>query len=62
MKFALLLGAALAPLAFAGSALAQSGPAVDPQYGPVTALDEVIVTGEPVMRNRTDDVVPMTCP
>lgn len=58
MKFALLLGAALAPLAFAGSALAQPGPAVDPQYGPVTALDEVIVTGEPVMRNRTDDVVP----
>ena len=58
MKFALLLGAALAPLAFAGSALAQSGPAIDPQYGPVTALDEVIVTGEPVMRNRTDDVVP----
>lgn len=58
MKFALLLGAALAPLAFAGSALAQSGPAIDPQAGPVTALDEVIVTGEPVMRNRTDDVVP----
>ncbi|MBJ7448221.1 MAG: TonB-dependent receptor [Brevundimonas sp.] len=58
MKFALLLGAALAPLAFAGSALAQSGPAIDPQGGPVTALDEVIVTGEPVMRNRTDDVVP----
>jgi outer membrane receptor protein involved in Fe transport len=58
MKFALLLGAALAPLAFAGSAFAQSGPAIDPQNGPVTALDEVIVTGEPAMRNRTDDVVP----
>lgn len=58
MKFALLLGAALAPLAFAGSALAQSGPSIDPQTGPVTALDEVIVTGEPAMRNRTDDVVP----
>ncbi|RZI98523.1 MAG: TonB-dependent receptor [Brevundimonas sp.] len=58
MKYGLLLGAALAPLAFAGAALAQSGPAVDPQSGPVTALDEVIVTGEPVMRNRTDDVVP----
>ena len=51
MKFALLLGAALAPLAFAGAAFAQ-----DPQ-GPVSSLEEVIVTGEPVMRNRTDDVV-----
>ncbi|MEY4556179.1 MAG: hypothetical protein RL093_1298 [Pseudomonadota bacterium] len=56
MKLALLLGAALAPLAFAGAAFAQSGPAMDPQ-GPVSSLDEVIVTGEPVMRNRTDDVV-----
>jgi len=51
MKFALLLGAALAPLAFAGAAFAQ-----DPQ-GPASSLEEVIVTGEPVMRNRTDDVV-----
>ncbi len=57
MKFGLLLGAALAPLAFAGAAFAQSGSAAGPQ-GPVTSLDEVIVTGEPVMRNRTDDVVP----
>ncbi len=56
MKFGLLLGAALAPLAFAGAAFAQSGSAQDPQ-GPVSSLDEVIVTGEPVMRNRTDDVV-----
>lgn len=56
MKFGLLLGAALAPLAFAGAAFAQSGTAQDPQ-GPVSSLDEVIVTGEPVMRNRTDDVV-----
>ncbi|HWQ87194.1 TonB-dependent receptor plug domain-containing protein [Brevundimonas sp.] len=55
MKLGLLLGAALAPLAFAAPALAQS--AGDP-VGPTTALDEVIVTGEPVMRNRTDDVVP----
>ncbi|MGZ9099217.1 MAG: TonB-dependent receptor plug domain-containing protein [Brevundimonas sp.] len=55
MKPGLLLGAALAPLAFAGAAFAQSGSA-DPQ-GPVSSLDEVIVTGEPVMRNRTDDVV-----
>ena len=57
MKFGLLLGAALAPLAFAGAAMAQSGPSNEPR-GPVTALDEVIVTGEPAMRNRTDDVVP----
>ncbi len=57
MKLGLLLGAALAPLAFAGAAFAQSGSPADPQ-GPVSSLDEVIVTGEPVMRNRTDDVVP----
>ncbi|MFA4893878.1 TonB-dependent receptor plug domain-containing protein [Brevundimonas sp.] len=55
MKLALLLGAALTPLAFAAPALAQS--VADP-VGPTTALEEVIVTGEPVMRNRTDDVVP----
>lgn len=54
MKLALLLGAAVAPLAFANAASAQTAA---PQ-GPVTALEEVIVTGEPVMRNRTDDVVP----
>ncbi|MGV8928506.1 MAG: TonB-dependent receptor plug domain-containing protein [Brevundimonas sp.] len=52
MKLGLLLGVALAPLAFAGTAFAQ-----DPQV-PVSSLEEVIVTGEPVMRNRTDDVVP----
>ncbi len=57
MKLGLLLGAALAPLAFAGAAFAQSGPDAEPQ-GPVSSLDEVIVTGEPVMRDRTDDVVP----
>jgi outer membrane receptor protein involved in Fe transport len=56
MKLRLLLGVAIAPLAFAGTAFAQSGSAQDPQ-GPVSSLDEVIVTGEPVMRNRTDDVV-----
>lgn len=58
MKLGLLLGAALAPLAFAGAAFAQSGPDAAPQ-GPVSSLDEVIVTGEPVMRNRTDDVAPV---
>lgn len=57
MKTMLLLGAALAPLAFATPVLAQSGPNADPQ-GPATSLEEVIVTGEPAMRNRTDDVVP----
>lgn len=54
MKLALLLGAAMAPLAFATAASAHD----DEPQGPVTALEEVIVTGEPAMRNRTDDVVP----
>lgn len=58
MKLGLLLGAALAPLAFAGAAFAQSGQDAAPR-GPVSTLDEVIVTGEPVMRNRTDDVAPV---
>ncbi|RZJ41884.1 MAG: TonB-dependent receptor, partial [Brevundimonas sp.] len=55
MKLGLLLGAAVAPLAFAIAAPAM---AQDAQPVPTTALDEVIVTGEPVMRNRTEDVVP----
>ena len=55
MKLGLLLGAAVAPLALA---IAAPAVAQDPQSAPTTALDEVIVTGEPVMRNRTDDVVP----
>jgi outer membrane receptor protein involved in Fe transport len=57
MKLGLLLGAAIAPLALAGAAFAQSGPSAEPE-GPTTSLNEVVVTGEPVMRNRTDDVVP----
>ncbi|CAN5475466.1 hypothetical protein BH10PSE1_BH10PSE1_30610 [soil metagenome] len=56
MKLALLLGVAVAPIAFAGTVSAQTLAATD--TGPVTALDEVIVTGQPQMRNRTDDVVP----
>ncbi|NBW12380.1 MAG: TonB-dependent receptor [Caulobacteraceae bacterium] len=56
MKFALLLGAAVAPLAIAGASAAQTADA--PVQGPATAVEEVIVTGEPKMRNRTDDVVP----
>lgn len=54
MKLSLLLGAAVTPLLIANAAFAQDVA----QAGPTTALDEVIVTGEPVMRNRTDDVVP----
>lgn len=56
MRLTLLLGAAIAPLAFAGSASAQT--ATPEVLGPATAVEEVIVTGEPQMRNRTDDVVP----
>jgi outer membrane receptor protein involved in Fe transport len=53
MKLALLLGVAVAPLAIAGAAVAQTA-----ETGPATAVEEVIVTGQPQMRNRTDDVVP----
>ena len=52
MKLALLLGAAVAPLLIGGVAVAQT------QQASATALEEVIVTGRPVLRNRTDDVVP----
>lgn len=54
-RAALLLGAALAPLAFPGLAQAQST-AVPSE--PVTSIEEVIVTGRPVFRNRTEDTVP----
>ncbi|MBB5744669.1 TonB-dependent receptor plug domain-containing protein [Brevundimonas variabilis] len=54
-RTALLLGAALAPLAFSGVAQAQSS-AVQPE--PETSVEEVIVTGRPVFRNRTEDTVP----
>lgn len=56
MRLQLLAGASLASLAslaFAGAVQAQEANAA-----PVTALEEIIVTGEPAMRNRTDDVVP----
>ncbi|WP_370237822.1 TonB-dependent receptor plug domain-containing protein [Brevundimonas sp.] len=54
MKLKLLVGAALAPVLAAGAAHAQ-----DAEYtGPETAVEDVIVTGQPAMRNRTDDVVP----
>jgi outer membrane receptor protein involved in Fe transport len=59
MRIALLLGAAVAPLAFAGVSAAQTtGAAALASQGPATAVEEVIVTGRPEMRNRTDDVVP----
>lgn len=59
MKLNLFLGCAVAPLLIAGAASAQSYVLSEAEYeGPVTALDEVIVTGEPEVRNRTDDVVP----
>jgi len=58
MRLMLLLGAAVAPLAFAGVAAASDEPVAPIDNDPVTALEEVIVTGQPQMRNRTDDVVP----
>ncbi len=54
MKLALLLGAAVAPMLLGNAATAQDATRDEP----ATSLQEVIVTGEPVMRNRTDDVVP----
>ena len=53
MKLKLFAGAAVAPLVLAGAAMAQDAPRTLE-----TAVDEIIVTGEPVMRNRTDDVAP----
>ena len=63
MKINLLMGAALAPLAlalpaFAADAVADAVAVQPADTAPVTSLEEVIVTGEPAMRNRTDDVVP----
>ncbi|CAL1690362.1 Vitamin B12 transporter BtuB [Brevundimonas subvibrioides] len=52
-KSILLLGAAFLPFVLADAAGAQDAPQT-----PTTALEEVIVTGRPVFRNRTDDVVP----
>ena len=51
MKFKLFASAALAPLAFAGVVHAQD--ASQP-----TSVEEIIVTGQPIFRNRTEDVVP----
>lgn len=55
MKLKLLLGAAFAPLALAGGALAQdAGPVAE-----ATALEDVVVNGEIVFRNRTTDENPI---
>lgn len=55
MKYGLLLGAALAPLALAGAAWAQdAGPAAE-----TTAVEDVVVNGEIVFRNRTTDENPI---
>lgn len=52
MRIKLFMGAALAPLALATAVQAQDA------EGPVTAVEDVIVTGQPILRNRTDDVAP----
>ncbi|HEV7227505.1 TonB-dependent receptor plug domain-containing protein [Brevundimonas sp.] len=52
MRIKLFMGAALAPLAIATAVQAQEA------QGPVTAVEDVIVTGRPVLRNRTDDTAP----
>jgi outer membrane receptor protein involved in Fe transport len=55
MKYGLLLGAALAPLALAGGAWAQdAGPVAE-----ATSIEDVIVNGEIVFRNRTTDENPI---
>lgn len=51
MKFKLFASAALAPLAFAGVVHAQD-------VSQPTSVEEIIVTGQPIFRNRTEDVVP----
>ena len=55
MKKSFLIGVALAPLVFAVTAQAQ---VQQPNELPATAVADVIVTGAPVFRNRTEDVVP----
>jgi outer membrane receptor protein involved in Fe transport len=52
MRIKLFMGVALAPLAIATAVQAQDA------QGPVTAVEDVIVTGRPVLRNRIDDVAP----
>lgn len=54
MKLKLLLGAAVAPLVLAGGVCAQDVGSVEP-----TAVEDVIVNGEIVFRNRTTDENPI---
>lgn len=56
MKFGLLLGAAAAPFLLTTAVQAQTAAQNDPQSP--TAVEDVIVTGQPVFRNRTEDTVP----
>ncbi len=56
MRLNLFAGVALAPLAFATAAFAQQAP--DPNEPVESVLEAIIVTGEPVMRNRTEDTAP----
>lgn len=56
MKPALLVGAAVAPLLLAQPVLAQS--AGQTAGSSPVAVEDVIVTGQPVFRNRTEDTVP----
>lgn len=53
MRIKLFMGAALAPLAIAMAAQAQDAP-----EGEVTRVEDIIVTGQPIFRNRTEDVAP----
>lgn len=58
MKSTLFVGAAVAPLLLATTALAQTAESSDPAREVGDVVETVIVTGQPVMRNRTDDVTP----
>lgn len=62
MKLKLMLGAALAPLAFAGNVYAQTAPVVATTAAAAedpTSLSDVVVTGEIVFRDRTTDENPV---
>ncbi|GAA0640031.1 TonB-dependent receptor plug domain-containing protein [Brevundimonas lenta] len=59
MKLGLLLGAALAPLAFAGAVCAQDATPAGEYGGEPVQIEDVIVNGEIVFRNRTTDDNPV---
>lgn len=58
MKPRLLIGAAVAPVLLAAAAAAQPTDDTSTQDGPVTALEEIVVTGDITFRNRTSEVNP----